>query len=83
MPITVFSYMTMESLIKRRPYLSEKKIEKRVNLMKNGYLVGVDVGGTYTDVFVLNLNEGAISVAKVPTTAPDQSEGFLEAVISS
>ena len=31
--------------------------------MKNGYLVGVDVGGTYTDVFVLNLNEGAISVA--------------------
>ena len=73
----------MESLIKRRPYLSEKKIEKRVNLMKNGYLVGVDVGGTYTDVFVLNLNEGAISVAKVPTTAPDQSEGFLEAVTSS
>jgi len=51
--------------------------------MKNGYLVGVDVGGTYTDVFVLNLNEGAISVAKVPTTAPDQSEGFLEAVTSS
>ena len=51
--------------------------------MKNGYLVGVDVGGTYTDVFVLNLNERAISVAKVPTTAPDQSEGFLEAVISS
>ena len=51
--------------------------------MKNGYLVGVDVGGTYTDVFVLNLNEGAISVAKVPTTAPDQSEGVLEAVASS
>ena len=51
--------------------------------MKNGYLVGVDVGGTYTDVFVLNLNEGAISVAKVPTTAPDQSEGFLEAVTSN
>ena len=48
--------------------------------MKRGDLVGVDVGGTFTDVFVLNLDEGNISVAKVPTTAPDQSVGFLEAV---
>ena len=48
--------------------------------MKRGDLVGVDVGGTFTDVFVLNLDEGNISVAKVPTTSPDQSEGFLEAV---
>ena len=35
--------------------------------MKRGDLVGVDVGGTFTDVFVLNLDEGNISVAKVPT----------------
>ena len=65
----------MESLIKRRPYLSEKK-QKNGKPYEEWLSVGVDVGGTYIDVFVLNLNEGAISVAKVPTTAPDQSEGF-------
>ena len=63
-----------------KPLLREKKLDRRVNIMKRGDLVGVDVGGTFTDVFVLNLDEGNISVAKVPTSAPDQSVGFLEAV---
>ena len=66
--------------MKGKPLLREKKLDRRDNIMKRGDLVGVDVGGTFTDVFVLNLDEGNISVAKVPTTAPDQSVGFLEAV---
>ena len=41
--------------------------------------VGVDVGGTFTDVFVLEA-DGTASVAKVPTTRPDQSEGFLDGI---
>ena len=40
-------------------------------------IVGVDVGGTFTDVFALDLATGAATVAKVPTTRPDQSAGFL------
>ncbi|MBG6200517.1 N-methylhydantoinase A [Labrenzia sp. EL_13] len=45
-----------------------------------GRMVGVDVGGTFTDVFVLNEADGTASVAKVPTTRPDQSGGFLEGI---
>jgi len=43
-------------------------------------MVGVDVGGTFTDVFVLNETSGTASVAKVPTSRPDQSSGFLSGV---
>ncbi len=43
-------------------------------------MVGVDVGGTFTDVFVLNEADGKAEVAKVPTTRPDQSGGFLDGV---
>jgi N-methylhydantoinase A len=41
-------------------------------------IVGVDVGGTYTDIFALSVSTGAFSVAKVPTTPRDQSQGFVE-----
>lgn len=43
-------------------------------------MIGVDVGGTFTDVFVLNEAKGTASVAKVPTTRPDQSVGFLDGI---
>ena len=44
------------------------------------HMIGVDVGGTFTDVFVLNEETGTASVAKVPTTRPDQSGGFLDGI---
>lgn len=44
------------------------------------HMVGVDVGGTFTDVFILNEADGTARVAKVPTTRPDQSGGFLEGI---
>ncbi|MBJ3762419.1 hydantoinase/oxoprolinase family protein [Maribius pontilimi] len=43
-------------------------------------MIGVDVGGTFTDVFFLDEDAGLASVAKVPTTRPDQSGGFLEGI---
>ncbi len=43
-------------------------------------MIGVDVGGTFTDVFVLNEADGTAAVAKVPTTRPDQSGGFLDGI---
>lgn len=46
----------------------------------SGRMIGVDVGGTFTDVFVLNETDGTASVAKVPTTRPDQSAGFLDGI---
>jgi len=46
----------------------------------SGKMIGVDVGGTFTDVFVLDESAGTATVAKVPTTRPDQSGGFLDGI---
>ena len=46
------------------------------------YIIGVDVGGTFTDVFFLNEANGQCGVAKVPSTKQDQSEGFLAGIRS-
>lgn len=45
-----------------------------------GLAVGVDVGGTFTDVFLLDEAAGRIQVAKVPSTRDDQARGFVEGV---
>jgi N-methylhydantoinase A len=42
-------------------------------------LLGVDVGGTFTDAVLVGSN-GAVYTAKVPTTPPDQAVGVLDAV---
>jgi N-methylhydantoinase A len=42
-------------------------------------LLGVDVGGTFTDA-VLVAEDGAVYTAKVPTTPGDQAEGVMKAV---
>ena len=48
--------------------------------MKRTRMIGVDVGGTFTDVFFLDEASGEARVAKVPTTRPDQSGGFLAGI---
>ena len=42
--------------------------------------VGVDVGGTFTDLILLDQAAGDIRVAKVPTTADNQAFGVLAAL---
>ncbi len=44
------------------------------------YVIGVDVGGTFTDVFFLDEAAGRCEVAKVPSTVDDQSRGFIEGI---
>ncbi|QYZ72037.1 hydantoinase/oxoprolinase family protein [Neotabrizicola shimadae] len=44
-----------------------------------GLVAGVDVGGTFTDLIVLDPATGAVELAKVPTSLPDQSGGVLAA----
>ncbi|MEP6620533.1 MAG: hydantoinase/oxoprolinase family protein [bacterium] len=41
--------------------------------------VGVDVGGTYTDLVAVDAN-GAVTTSKVPSTPSDQSEGVASAL---
>ena len=42
-------------------------------------LLGVDVGGTFTDAVLVGA-DGAVHTAKVPTTPADQAVGVLGAV---
>lgn len=44
-------------------------------------IIGVDVGGTFTDVFAWDEASGTVSVGKVPSTPVDQSRGFLDGVL--
>ena len=42
--------------------------------------VGVDIGGTFTDVALVDEATGEIGVAKVPTTPRNLAEGVLAAL---
>ena len=44
------------------------------------YVVGVDIGGTFTDVFFLDQAAGRAEVAKVSSTMEDQSKGCIEGI---
>ncbi|RLG52086.1 MAG: hypothetical protein DRO00_06220 [Thermoproteota archaeon] len=44
------------------------------------YRVGIDVGGTFTDIVVLNEQTGEIIATKVPSTPEDQSIGVVKAI---
>src|SRR5206468_7785442 len=39
-----------------------------------------DVGGTFTDLVVVEEDTGVVGVAKVPTTPDDLARGFLQAL---
>ena len=44
------------------------------------YIAGVDVGGTFTDVTLVETESGRIWTAKTPSTPEDQSLGFVRAL---
>ena len=48
--------------------------------MSKGGIVGVDVGGTFTDLVMLNPDTGAMRLAKTPTTMDNQAYGVLAAL---
>src|SRR5690348_11706981 len=46
----------------------------------SGALVGVDVGGTFTDLVYLDPAAGSFRIAKVLSTPADQAVGVMEAL---
>jgi len=40
------------------------------------HVIGIDIGGTFTDAFLAD-EEGRVAAAKTPSTPPDFSQGFL------
>ena len=45
-----------------------------------GGIIGVDVGGTFTDLVVIDGKTGHIRIAKTPTTLENQAFGVLTAI---
>jgi N-methylhydantoinase A len=43
------------------------------------YVIGIDIGGTFTDAFAAD-ESGRVAAAKTPSTPPDFSQGFLAAL---
>ncbi len=50
---------------------------------KTGHIVGVDVGGTFTDLILRDQQTGKMSLAKVPSTIDNQAFGVLDALESA
>ena len=44
-------------------------------------VVGVDVGGTFTDLFVLDERDGSARIVKVPSTRGEEARGFMNGVV--
>ena len=44
-------------------------------------VVGVDVGGTFTDLFVLDEQAGGAQIVKVPSTRGEEAKGFMSGVL--
>ena len=47
------------------------------------YRVGIDVGGTFTDVFSFDGEAGGFEIAKVASTPAAQAEGFMSGIDAS
>ena len=44
------------------------------------WVVGVDVGGTFTDLFVLDEETGTARIVKVPSTRGEEARGFMNGI---
>jgi len=47
---------------------------------KPGWVAGIDVGGTFTDLIMLNAADASVRLAKVPTTTDNQAYGVVAAL---
>src|SRR6185437_12675140 len=50
---------------------------------KSSSTVGIDVGGTFTDLLAVDSTSGAVKLAKVPTTVDNQAIGFMAALAAA
>ena len=46
----------------------------------NSFIIGVDIGGTFTGVFFLNQTTGTGEIAKVPSTPQNPADGFIAGI---
>ncbi|MEY3666235.1 MAG: Acetophenone carboxylase gamma subunit, partial [Pseudomonadota bacterium] len=46
-------------------------------------VIGVDVGGTFTDLFILDEGSGTARIVKVPSTRGEEARGFINGIIQA
>ena len=44
------------------------------------FVIGIDVGGTFTDLFFLDRTTGTVTTGKLPSTIADQSIGLVDGI---
>ena len=49
----------------------------------SSWVVGIDVGGTFTDLIMLNAGDATVRLAKVPTTMNNQAYGVIAALAAA
>ncbi len=52
-------------------------------MVERSLTVGIDVGGTFTDLIAIDPRTGSVKLAKVPTTVDNQAIGFMAALASA
>ncbi|HEX9525193.1 MAG TPA: hydantoinase/oxoprolinase N-terminal domain-containing protein, partial [Reyranella sp.] len=50
---------------------------------KRSLTVGIDVGGTFTDLLAVDPVSNEVKLAKVPTTVDNQAIGFMAALAAA
>ena len=50
---------------------------------KSAFTVGIDVGGTFTDLLAIDPASNEVRLAKVPTTVDNQAIGFMAALAAA
>jgi len=50
---------------------------------KSGFIVGVDIGGTFTDIICIDPVSGEMRILKTPTTWPDPADGMVAGIIAA
>src|SRR5260370_24975487 len=53
------------------------------SLTGNSLTVGIDVGGTFTDLLAVDAKAGTVKLAKVATTPDNQALGFMAALAAA
>ena len=67
-------------MMRRHNYMNNNR---NPNNASARYRVGVDVGGTFTDVFSFDGASGRFEIAKVASTPGAQAEGFMSGIAAS
>jgi N-methylhydantoinase A len=63
-----------------RTFRFQSMDEKNPSTASDTVVAGIDVGGTFTDLILVDGRDGTVHIAKTPTTADNQAHGVIAAL---